>query len=110
MGWLLPSLAVFLLGFLALLVLFAGWVVWLPVVARVAADHGTGWGLATFVPAFLAAVGVGAALFRAHDALARRLDPRGRALPDETYCRGCGFPRPARFALACPICGERFGG
>ena len=90
----LKVLGTFLLGFAALAVLGWGWIVWLPLAVRLGTGRDPLWQLGAFVGLLAVEVAVAAGLWRLHDALTRRLDFRGPALPDRRYCQRCGAPQP----------------
>jgi hypothetical protein len=102
---LLKVLGTFLIGFAALAVLGWGWIVWLPLAARLGAGRDPLWQLGAFGVMLAADVAVAAGLWRLQDVLTRRLDFRGLAPPERLYCQRCGAPLPYT-ELACGACGS----
>jgi hypothetical protein len=102
---LLRVLGTFLIGFAALAVLAWGWIVWLPLAARLGAGRDPRWQLGAFAVLLAADVAVAAGLWRVHDVLTRRLDYRGPALAERRYCQRCGAALPAT-EPACRACGS----
>jgi ribosomal protein L40E len=101
---LLKVLGTFLVGFVALVSLFSGWMLWLPLAVDVGAKQGGLWQLGAFAGLLAGNVAVAAGLWRLQDALTRRVDFRGRALAERLYCQRCGAALPAT-APACDACG-----
>ena len=101
---LLKVLGTFLVGFAAVVALFSGWTLWLPLAVDVGAKQGGLWQLGAFAALLAGNVAVAAGLWRLQDALTRRVDFRGRALAERVYCQRCGASLPYT-APACDACG-----
>ena len=102
-------LGTLLIGFTALAIIAWGWVFWLPVVGVIREDYGPAWGAVAFGGLLLGCVAAAWGLFKLHDRLEARLDPRRAGGPSRLYCQRCGLA----FRLdpvVCRQCGStRFG-
>ncbi|HEV2125452.1 MAG TPA: zinc ribbon domain-containing protein [Chloroflexota bacterium] len=100
------SIGLVLIGFAALALLAWGWVVWLPLVNTVSADHGPTWGYAALGAALAGTSVVAWGLWKLQDLLTLREGGGGGRTPVQLYCQRCGHPAAQRDTF-CNNCGDR---